>query len=140
MRELMTHHDGCGMTELCRVVAVDDPHPVNKAHHEYRFVRKLTDAEWRQHGGDPEAQYFGEIGVGRIQFQRGPRYAADSTPGTLDGAVLAVLIDRFASFQAGPFACPENELVLGHLREAQRLLIARAQERAARGVLGKNEK
>jgi hypothetical protein len=31
MRELTGHFDGCGLTELCRVEVVDDPHPVNLA-------------------------------------------------------------------------------------------------------------
>jgi hypothetical protein len=34
----------------------------------------------------------------------------------------------------------ENDTVLGHLREAQQAIIARAKDRAARGVLGRNEK
>jgi len=140
MKELTYHHDGLGLTELCRVVVDDEPHPVNGAHHSYRLKRKLTDDEWRQHGGETEAQYFGETEVGYIQFQRGPRNIADSTPGTLDGAVLSVLIHRYECFQAGPFACAENEAVLEHLRAALAAILARAKERAGRGVLGTNTK
>jgi len=139
MREIQTHFDGLGLTELCRVTACDEPHPVNGANHRYRLCRVLTEQEIdgirTEHCEPAHIQ-----DVGFIQFQRGPRNMIDSTPGTLDGAVLAVLIDRQEAFQRGPFACPENEIVLGHLRAALAALIARAQERAARSVLGKNVK
>lgn len=141
-RMLTHHHDGLGLTELCRVGSTDEAHPVNGAHHDYALWRALDDQEamgcytdLSDSGGQPN-----EICVGLLLFQRGPRHEIDSTPGTLDGAVLSVLIDRQECFQAGPFACPENEIVLGHLRAALAATIARAKERAARNVLGKNEK
>ncbi len=132
-REIKHHHDGQGLTELCHVYAVDPPHPVNGAHHEYRIDRELSQEDLREGCGV-------SVCAGWIQFQRGPRTASDSTPGTLDGALLSVLIDRFESFQSGPFACPENGETLGHLRAALDCMIARARERASRGVLGKNAK
>jgi hypothetical protein len=122
-REITSHHDGQGLTEECGVYATDQPHPINGAHHSYALMRKDNGKA-----------------VGHIDFQRGPRHEADSTDGTLDGAVLAVLIDRYECFQRGPFSCLENDTVLGHLREAQQAIIARAKDRAARGVLGRNEK
>lgn len=159
--ELTGHHDGCGLTELCHVLTADDPHPVNGAHHSYEFLRSMGDGsncslecKWNQDGQccDPGPDFHDKtddfpadcqltcIPVGYIQFQRGPRNESDSTPGTLDGAVLSVLIHRQECFQAGPFACPGNDAVLEHLRAARSLMIARAQERAKRGVLGKNVK
>lgn len=129
--ELTYHHDGFGLTELCRVFVLDEPHPVNGAHHDYLLQRELSTVERE----DDDLLW-----VGFIQFQRGPRDVEGSTPGTLDGAVLSVLIHRQECFQAGPFACAENEQVLHHLREALRLTIQRAKDRAARQVLGKNEK
>lgn len=133
MIELTGHFDGLGLTELCRVDVCDEPHPVNGAHHAYALHRDLSLME---------AAEAGEICLlaGEIQFQRGPRNEPDSTPGTLDGAVLSVLIHRYSCFQAGPFACPENDEILGHLTAARDGLIRRAKERAARGVLGKNAK
>ena len=136
MIELIDHHDGLGLTELCRVRAADAPHPVNGAHHVYILTRELTADETSvSEEGDTEA-----VGAGCIHFQRGPRNVFDSTPGTLDGAVLAVLIHRYRCFQAGPFSCAENAEVLAHLEEALRLIKLRAQERAQRGVLGRNER
>jgi len=150
--ELTGHHDGCGLTELCKVIVADEPHPVNGANHEYHLFRELCGRESERFGilepaeGLSEAEQRGDHGqpltveCGRIQFQHGPRNEPDSTPGTLDGAVLSVLIHRFERFQAGPFGCAENEDVLGHLLEVRRLMIARAQERRDRCVLGRNEK
>lgn len=141
MERIRTHEDGCGLTELCEVHVGDAPHPVNGAHHQYLLLRKLTaDEKTRIYGEGHMTDSDVLETVGTIQFQRGPRNVADSTPGTLDGAVLAVVIHRYECFQAGPFACAENEEVLAHLRAAQQLIIQRAQERAARGVLGRNIK
>lgn len=130
MRKVTGHEDGCGLTELCVVFAVDEPHPVNGSHHDYKLIRSDL--------ADGEVGYDGE--TGRIRFQRGPRHEPDSTAGTIDGAVLSVLIDRYECFQRGPFSCPENEEVLQYLLSARSLIIQRAQERASRGVLGKNVK
>lgn len=138
-RELTRHYDGLGLTELCKVGPCDDPHPVNGAHHHYAIWRELTDEEKKHiepiEGCDTDALLLGEI-----LFQRGPRGLPDSTPGILDGALLSVLIDRFECFQEGPFACPENDAVLSDLCSALEKMKVRARERAARGVLGKNEK
>jgi len=133
MRRIHTHEDGRGLTELCAVYAADEPHPVNGAHHEYRFIRDLTATD----AGSPPWP-VDHLDAGRIVFQRGPRHDPDSIPGVLDGCLLAVLIDRYECFQAGPFHCLENEVVLCHLRTALDAMKSRARERARRGVLGTN--
>lgn len=74
-----------------------------------------------------------------IQFQHGPRNDPKSKPGITDAHLLHVLIDRYEGFQAGPYACEENEAVLFHLRAALANTRKRADARAAQGVLGKNE-
>ena len=73
-----------------------------------------------------------------LSFQHGPRNVAGSTVGCLDDHVLAIEIDRMRAFQDGPFACDANAEALNHLEAAQRILRERAEERRARGVLGKN--
>lgn len=78
--------------------------------------------------------------VARIQFQHGPRNTAGSIPGTFACHLLDILIDQLESFQEGPFACRENDQVLAHLRTAAALQDHRAQQRAVRGVLGRNVK
>jgi hypothetical protein len=118
MREIATHHDGHGLAESIRVRALDEPGP-GGAHHVYEVTTPLGV-------------------VGYAQYQKGPRGEPSSTPGLLDSCLLAMVRDRMECFQAGPFACAANALVLEHVTAAMAALKARADERAARGVLGKN--
>lgn len=128
MREITTHHDGHGLTELIEVAALGEPE--GGAVHRYEFLRR-SDADTKQ---------ATRATVGFLQFQRGPRGVAGSTPGLLTVAVLAALIDHHKGFQGGPFPSRENALVITKLEEALHWLRARADERAARGVLGQNAK
>lgn len=72
-----------------------------------------------------------------FMFQRGPRRAPGSTPGLMEDDLLAILEDRLQAFQAGPFACPENQLALEGVQTARGALNRRVADRLARGVLGK---
>lgn len=108
-------------------------HPDNGAHHRYVLRRRQSSAE--AVGNQPSSDC-----VGFVQFQRGPRNVAGSTPGTLDGAVLSILIHRRECFQAGPYGCEENAKALEHLLAVRQLDFVRVKDRVARGVLGKNEK
>jgi len=130
---LKGHHDGYGLTELCFVEVMDDPDPVSGAYHEYDMTRVLTDAESEGRGAVA-------IPCGNVRFQRGPRNDLRSTPGILDGALLSVLIHRMECLQSGAFPCPGNEEKLSLLLRVRQLDKDRANERAARGVLGKNVK
>lgn len=71
-----------------------------------------------------------------IQFQKGPRNEPASIPGATEASVIAVLIDRLRGFQAGPYACRENAIILTKLEECLMWTRARADARARRGVLG----
>lgn len=118
-RKLTAHFDGHGLNESL-LIETDAPDPnAGGAAHLYDFA-------------------VSGVVVGRIQFQHGPRAVEGSTPGVTEAAVLAVLIDRLESFQAGPYACEENTTTLHHLDAALRSVKARADARAKRGVLGKN--
>jgi len=79
----------------------------------------------------PDGNMFG------ILFQRGPVKERGAN-GVQDSAVLAILIDRFEGFQAGPFACDANAQVLGHLQAALSLNLQRTRDRVARGVEGQS--
>lgn len=83
-------------------------------------------------------QYGAPGNVLRIPFQHGPRAVEGSTPGVFDDDLLAVIEDRLACFQGGPFACVENEVALHHLRLAREALGVRVARRMAKGVLGVN--
>ena len=75
-----------------------------------------------------------------IQFQKGPCKDPASQHGVLDGDLLEIVRDRLRMFQAGPFNCRENACALTHIEEALMWLNKRAEDRAARGVLGTMQK
>lgn len=118
-RLVKTHHDGHGLNDKIEISAENDDD--KGVAHDYLL---LLDG----------------VVVGRLLFQKGPRKSDDSRAGLTEAAVIAVVIDRLECFQKGPFACAENEEQLTHLRAALAATKARADERARRGVLGKEEK
>jgi len=96
---------------------------------------------------DPEAgnashsyavQYGGPADVCRIQFQHGPRAVEDSVGGVFDDDLLAIIEDRLAGFQSGPYRCEENAEALDAVRRARAALGLRVARRVAKGVLGVN--
>lgn len=119
MRMIDDHHDGHGLNESI-LIHTDDADQ-SGAPHLYNLV-------------------IDKNSVGFVQFQKGPRNVAGSTPGATEAALLAVLIDRLRGFQAGPYSCRENAIQLTKLEEVLHWTKARADARAKRGVLGKNEK
>ncbi len=127
MTPITDHYDGHGLNE-CLIVTRDkrDHDTGGGASHLYKVVF-------------PD----GAPGVGQvaeIQFQHGARHEKGSTPGITDAVLLAIVLDRYRCFQAGPFTCGENERVIGHLEGALANMKSRADTRARRGVLGKNKK
>ncbi len=138
MKRITSHHDGHGRMERLLVLATDEPAtepPGNSSHHRYEFYGLAAPK-------DGDRFDSGDIGpvLAVIQFQRGPFDADGSTPGTLGAAVLAALIDHFQGFQAGPLASRETALAVTKLQEALFWLRERADQRAARGVLGSMSK
>ena len=123
--KITTHHDGLGLNDLIEIIAED--HDVNGVPHKFFFEREFPGEE----GADT---------VGFIQFQKGPRNLSDSTPGITTDAVLVVLIEMLKGFQNGPYSSPETAEMLVKLEECLAISKKRAQDRAARGVLGHNAK
>lgn len=74
-----------------------------------------------------------------IRFQTGP-IKESGVNGLTHEALLAILIDRMDSFQAGPYACEENEQARSALLAAQGWLKRRTEKRMERGVEGTHEK
>lgn len=74
-----------------------------------------------------------------IHFQDGP-IQESGVNGISGEALMAVQIDRLRSFQAGPYACPENALALTALEESLMWLQKRTRDRMARGVEGTSAK
>lgn len=119
MRRIDDHHDGHGLNESI-VIEADEPDQSGASH-------------WYQ-------LLIGNESVGTLQFQKGPRNVAGSTPGATEAALTTILIDRLRGFQAGPYSCRENAIQLTKLEEVLHWTKARADARAKRGVLGRNVK
>jgi hypothetical protein len=122
MRTITSHHDGHGLAESIEIVADDLDH---------------------EKGGGASHLYLVEIAgeqVAKIQFQHGPRGEAYSKAGVIENVLLAILADRMECFNRGPFSCRENSVVLTKVQEAMHWMRHRADDRAKRGVLGRNEK
>lgn len=129
-------------------IAVMDEPGAGGAHYEYRIAwwgprkPKPTSDELKALLAQEQTAYqskhpisllpSGELSV---LFQNGPikEYGVNGVTGE---ALLAIQIDRLRCFQAGPFACSENEDALWHIERALELLQTRTKRRIARGVEG----
>jgi hypothetical protein len=74
-----------------------------------------------------------------VLFQNGP-IKEFGVNGVTQEVLLAIVIDRLRSFQAGPFACRENAVALTSCEEALMWLQKRTRDRLARGVEGTNQR
>jgi hypothetical protein len=117
MRELHDHKVNPA-NDVIKITVMDEP-GAGGANHHYRVV--LPD---------------GKSGLD-IQFQNGP-IAEAGVNGLTQEVLLAIVIDRLRSFQAGKFSCRENAIALTKIEEAQHWLHARTLARMQRGVEGRN--
>jgi hypothetical protein len=131
------HHDGHGLNDLITITSDERDPDGGGASHRYRAVIDVSGTRRALEAGCT-GQACEEVLT--VQFQHGPRHLDSSTPGATDQVLLAILIDRYRGFQAGPFACRENALALTKMEEALHWMEHRANDRARRGVLGRNEK
>jgi hypothetical protein len=74
-----------------------------------------------------------------ILFQNGP-IKESGVNGLTQEVLIAIVIDRLRSFQAGPFSCRENAIALTHFEEGLMWLQRRTVDRIRRGVEGKHQK
>jgi len=81
----------------------------------------------------------GAYHVKDILFQNGP-IKESGVNGLTHEALLAIVIDRLRSFQAGQFSCRENAIALTHCEDALMWLQRRTRARIARGVEGTTQK
>ena len=73
-----------------------------------------------------------------VHFQEGPIQEA-GVNGVTQEALLAIVIDRLKSFQAGPYPSPFNASALVHCEQALNDLQQRTRNRIARGVEGRTK-
>lgn len=87
---------------------------------------------------------YGEDGAivhqSTIKFQKGGLLeVGGGINGIADSTLLSILLDRWHSFQNGPFASEETHQAKQHVLAALECLNTRTREREARGVQGKHE-
>lgn len=73
-----------------------------------------------------------------ISFQNGP-IKEFGVNGITQESLLAIVIDRLRSFQAGPFACDANQTAQYYCEKAMYQLQARTRDRISRGVEGQTK-
>jgi hypothetical protein len=125
-RELREHQVGVVNNGL--TITVDDEPGSGNAHHRY-VVTGFNAAT--NPGHRPDAGQFAKV----VLFQNGP-VSINGANGLTNEALLAIVADRLQSFQAGKFACGENEAALTHVRNAIETLHCRTRARMARMVEG----
>ena len=124
MREIKDHIvQGDSINHQLAIVVTDQPGS-GGANHEYE-VRLPTE--------------LGAVKVCRIEFQNGPIKEV-GVNGLTQEALLAIVIDRLKSFQAGPFASDDNQQALHFAETSLFFLQERTRKRIARGVEGTHQK
>ncbi len=135
MNRFLTNHKITPANENPTTNILDAP-GAGGANHLYH----ITGFNSRTNPSDPWTARHGQPAEhSTILFQNGP-VPEVGINGVTEQALVAIVIDRLRSFQAGPFACRENALALTKLEESLHWMHARTLNRMARGVEGKNEK
>jgi|SRR5579862_650142 len=125
MRQI-TDHKVNGLNEALQIEVLDEPGQ-GGACHEYQISLA------------PGTTKPGSVNSWRISFQNGSVKEA-SFNGLSQEALLAIVIDRLRSFQAGPFSTKDNAVALTHIETGLLWLQKRTRDRMARGVEGTNQK
>ena len=115
-------------------IEVTDKPGAGGANHKYEITGFDTAGNPSKEGETGYAHSFSRLVV---LFQNGTIPEAGNN-GVTEQALVAIVMDRLRSFQAGPFACRENALALTKLEEAMLWMHARTLKRVARGVEGKH--
>lgn len=135
MRTLTDHIVSGDQAVQLQIDVTDEP-GAGQANHRYEITGFDT-------GGNPSrtdsAGYSHSKSRDIIMFQNGP-IKTFGVNGITQEAMLAIIIDRLRSFQAGQYKCRENAIALTHCEEALMWLQRRTVERIKRGVEGTDEK
>ena len=117
--------EGDSVNHQLHIAVADEPGPGGASHSYGIYWERPTK-------NDPAGKLY-------IKFKKGP-IAECNVNGVTHEALIAIVIDRLRSFQAGPYACDQNEAALDSLERALFCLQARTKARIARGVEGTHEK
>lgn len=116
----ITDHIANPVNDKIAITVMDEP-GAGGANHYY-----AVDVDGSEHGLD-------------VYFQNGP-IAEAGINGVTQEVLLAIVIDRLRSFQAGPYACAENGEALAHAENSLECLKERTRARLKRGVEGTMQK
>ncbi len=131
MRNLTDHIvDGDSANHQLHIEVYDTPGQGNACHH-YGICGFHT-------ATNPATSQKDET-MTHVVFQNGP-IKEFGVNGITHEALIAIVIDRMRSFQAGQFACQANADALTALESALFHLQTRTRERIARGVEGTHQK
>lgn len=126
LRNLSDHIvEGDSVNHQLMVSVMDEPGAGGACHKYFISIPSKVD-------GLPEAGTH-------IDFQNGPIKEV-GVNGLTHESLLAILIDRMRSFQAGPYSSRANAIALTHMEEALMWLQQRTRERIKRGVEGTHSK
>ena len=120
-----------------RILTQDEPGS-GGAYHEY-LVSVLGPPIERGHADGSTTTSREPVQKTLIKFQKGG-IAEAGVNGLSNEALLEIVRHRLACFQAGPFACKENESALNHVIAAMEQMRRRTAKRTRRGVEGKSVK
>lgn len=140
MRQL-TDHIVSGDQAVQLTIEVQDEPGHGGANHMYRIIGMDVgkNPSYVKCDGEEPANYDGPEDSQWVMFQNGP-IKEFGVNGITQEALLAIVIDRLRSFQAGPFSCRENAIALTHIEEALMWLQRRTVARIKRGVEGTHQK
>ncbi len=116
-----------GSDRFTKIIVLDDPGAGN-ACHEYAVCPASLDM----------TEAYEDI-FARVNFQKGP-IKENGINGCHQEDLLAIVIDRLQCFQAGEFACDDNQEAMEHIEKAMACLNRRTKDRINRGVEGTSEK
>lgn len=125
----LTDHKLNGLNEALEITVLDEPGSGGASHHYAIKVNGLKSPMNAHLEGDTVL----------IAFQNGPIQEAGIN-GISQEALLAIVIDRLRSFQAGQYGCRENAVALTNCEQAMMWLQKRTRDRLARGVEGTSAK
>lgn len=125
MTREITDHKVNPANDVLKITVLDEP-GAGGANHHYM----VTLPGWTRSPDGSNAK-----GIWDIEFQNGP-IAEAGVNGLTQEVLLAICVDRLRSFQAGPYACRENQMALDKIEEAQHWLHSRTLARMRRGVEG----
>lgn len=125
------HHDGHGLNDHIEIIASNAKRSTDSTGipHAFEFRRFVSVGE----AGNTEMQF--KV-LAEIQFQEGPRFDPNATPGVTSDAVIACLLAYLRPANVR-FPSRETAMMITKLEEALMWSRKRADDRAARGVLGK---